>query len=642
MNHLGGVVMNARILRLFFLALAGLSLLNACGGGGGGGSNNPPESAGTLQIAETAYDAIEGTVVNIRVARSGGSSGVVRVDYASADGTAAGGSDYTAASGTLTWADGTSGNMTISIAITDDNSAESAESFTVTLSNASGATLGENSSTTVNIIDNDVAAVSAYGPITALNGATINGIRYSTNAAVVNVDGLPASVSDLKLGQLVELIGEVNYSDATGTAFEIDYSASVIGPVEHIDATLKQLIIMGQTVWTNADTVFDATIDPDTFAGLTLGASAQVSGYRNADDEIVATRIEPDTTTSGVQLIGPVTGLDLTNMLFSVNRLTIDYGNVVLIDLPLGMPTDGLRVIVRGSLSDGILLASEIASSGNLAATPGVRAHLGGIVTRFASMTDFDLNGLRIMTSAGTSFFNGLVGDLQANAEITINGEFGGSIDTLLANEVTFGRPVNDRSTSTFDFDNFTNISVRGLSRVTVVQGPDFSVEVSAGSAIIDDLQVTQSGDTVTFGNDHTLMLNAFVTMPVLSRVDVAAGSLANVTLRNFDQAQMIVNVGGVSRLHGEGLRIGDLTATVSGVSSLDLGGIWPIGNANITISGVSQATLNMDVGSALAGSVGTGQGTGVSRLMYYGTDVNTDVSTDGLSRLIRLRSTKS
>lgn len=45
---------------------------------------------GTLQITKTSYDAAEGTVVNILVARSGGTHGVVSVDYATADGAAGG------------------------------------------------------------------------------------------------------------------------------------------------------------------------------------------------------------------------------------------------------------------------------------------------------------------------------------------------------------------------------------------------------------------------------------------------------------------------------------------------------------------------------------------------------------------------
>jgi hypothetical protein len=103
----------------------------------------------------------------------------------------------------------------------------------------------------------------------------------------------------------------------------------------------------------------------------------------------------------------------------------------------------------------------------------------------------------------------------------------------------------------------------------------------------------------------------------------------------------MIMNVRGVSNLRGEGLAIDDLTATVSGVSLLDLGGIRPIGNANIDINGVSQAVLNMEFGSTLAGSVATGQGTGVSTLLYYGTNVTTNVTTDGQSIVTRLGDTR-
>ncbi|MGI9286665.1 MAG: DUF5666 domain-containing protein, partial [Pseudomonadales bacterium] len=328
-----------------------MAMLSACGGGGGSNSNNPGPP-GTIQIAATSFDGTEGTVVNMTVTRSGGNAGVVSVDYAIADGTAVSGSDYTAVngslSGTLTYADQMSGNQTIGIAITDDDAAEGPESFTVTLSNVSSATLGANASATVNIIDNDTAPLSAFGAITELNSATVNGIRYDTNATNVNINGLPANVSDLKLGQLVALEGEANFSVAKGRADEIDYFATAIGPVENIDAALKRLIVMGQTVLTNADTVFDPSIDADTFAGLTLGATTQISGFLNDAGDIMATRIESDTTSIGVQLVGSVAGLDLDNMLFTVNRLTVDYGSATLIDLPAGMPSNGQFVIVRG------------------------------------------------------------------------------------------------------------------------------------------------------------------------------------------------------------------------------------------------------------------------------------------------------
>ena len=93
--------------------------------------------------------------------------------------------------------------------------------------------------------------------------------------------------------------------------------------------------------------------------------------------------------------------------------------------------------------------------------------------------------------------------------------------------------------------------------------------------------------------------------------------------------------------LHGDALRIGHLRATVSGVSRMDLGDIRPIGQADIDVSGVSQATLNMDVGSRLSGSVSTGQGTGASTLYYYGSNVGPDVVTGANASLVWLGETR-
>jgi len=165
-----------------------LLVLTACGGSSGGGGSNPP---GTIQLGSTSFDVTEGAVINIMVTRSGGSSGVASVNYATSDGTAVAGTDYPATSGTLTFADGVSGNQTISIPITDDNTAEVAEAFTVTLSNVSGATLGADSSATVNIVNN----ASAGLPIT------------DGNAQEITMAVLEAVTSTVEVIDILDIIG---------------------------------------------------------------------------------------------------------------------------------------------------------------------------------------------------------------------------------------------------------------------------------------------------------------------------------------------------------------------------------------------------------------------------------------------------
>ena len=356
--------MNRNILKTRNLGLGLLSLMSACNSGDinfpDWNPHWPSGSTGTIQFRETRFDAAEGTVVNIVVTRSYGNAGIVQVDYATVDGSAVAGSDYVAASGTLTWPSGTSGNQTISIRLSEDSVAEAAESFTVTLSNVSIATLGYNRTATVTIVDNDAAALSASGKITGLDGFVVNGIRYDTDSASVFVNELPANVSDLKLGQVVTLHGDVNYSDATGIADEIRYYPTVIGPIESADVADGRLVVMGQEVRADIDTVFGNDIDPSTCEGLAVGTVVEVSGFADSDGTVDAARIERAAPGDKLQLTGDVTELDLARLRFGVNQLVLDYSETAFIDLPGGMPAEGMSVRAIGTMSEDALVVERL------------------------------------------------------------------------------------------------------------------------------------------------------------------------------------------------------------------------------------------------------------------------------------------
>ncbi|MGI9248512.1 MAG: GIN domain-containing protein, partial [Woeseiaceae bacterium] len=293
-------------------------------------------------------------------------------------------------------------------------------------------------------------------------------------------------------------------------------------------------------------------------------------------------------------------------------------------------------------MSGGLFNVERVYATPGLAGNNGQRVQAAGVITRFGSSTDFDINNTAASVNAGTSFLNGDAGNLALNAELTIDGDFaaGGRIS---ANRITFGHLVHDTAALSFDFNNFTEISVPTVFNVTVTQGPDFSVEITVDEEAANRIDVTQIGSRLSIalltGDGYIQTLQAHVTMPVLNTLDLTG--VVNATLNDFNQPEMTVNVGGVSRLYGNALTIEHLTAHVSGVSQLAFGDIRPIGNADIDINGVSQATLNMRVGSTMTGSVGTGQGTGVSTLFYYGTNVTVDIATDFLSSVIKLGETR-
>jgi len=485
-------------------------------------------------------------------------------------------------------------------------------------------------------------AIKSHGTITGLGGVTINSVRYLTNSALVTYNGSPGALSDLRHGQVITIDGRIDGGDGVGIANHIYFDAKVIGPVDSIDAGNRQLIVMGQTVSVDPDTLFDGSIDSATFEGLPVGDVVEVSGYADAAGAIRATRIDRAPAGPEYQLIGQVEDLDLANLLFAVNRLTLDYSAALLIDLPGGAPADGMAVKVTGTMSDGLFRVERLAAAPSLTGMSGLRVQTAGVINRFNSPTDFDINGYATAINAATLFFNGNSGDLELNAELVVDGNLA-SNGRITANRVTLGRVVDPTVTLAFDYRDFTEINIPTVFNVTVTQGSDFSIEVVIDEEASNRVNITQTGAVLNIAlepaNGNLTTHHAFVTMPVLDKVDVTG--VANVTLNGFNQSQMDFRLASVSHLTGNAPTIDNLTATVSGVSRLDLGDIRPIGYADIQVSGVSQATLNMGVGSTMTGSVATGQGTGTSSLFYYGTNVVVDVTTDSSSSIVRLGATK-
>lgn len=94
-------------------------------------------SVADAQVREGA-DATLDFVVTLSRARSEATT----VDYATSDGTATAGADYTAASGTLTFASGET-SKTVSVTVLVDTEDEQSETLSLTLSNAAGARLAD-------------------------------------------------------------------------------------------------------------------------------------------------------------------------------------------------------------------------------------------------------------------------------------------------------------------------------------------------------------------------------------------------------------------------------------------------------------------------------------------------------------------
>ena len=254
----------------------------------------PTPTPPVIQFSQSSFSVNEGGGdLTVTVTRTGDTTSTSTVDYASTDaaaaqncntvdGNASSRCDYITTLGTLHFAAGET-LKTISIPIIDDVRAEGAETFTITLSNTSAATLGSPAAATLTIDDND----SVNGTTNPIDSAGFfvrqhyidflnrepdaGGLAFWTNE--ITQCGTDQACIDLKrinvsaafflsiefqnTGYLVERLYKAAYGDGTGTS-TVGGSHQLAVPIVRFNEflrdtqTIGQGVVVGQVGWEQA------------------------------------------------------------------------------------------------------------------------------------------------------------------------------------------------------------------------------------------------------------------------------------------------------------------------------------------------------------------------------------------------------
>lgn len=277
--------------------------VGACGAAG---------SPGTLQFSSATYSVNEnGGSATITATRTGGSSGAVSVQYATSNGTATAGSDYTASSGMLNWADGDSAAKTFLVPITNDTLVEGNETVNLALSAPTGgASLGAPSAAVLTIVDDDAAVPGT--------------LQFSSPTYSVSESGLSATITVTRAGGSSGAVS-VQYATSDGTA---------TAPADYTTAT-------GMLNWADGDSapktflvpiINDALIEANETINLTLSApsgGATLGAPSTAvltviDDDAVVPIAQPIPTLSEWMLL--VLAL-LVSLIFAWKHRTVSRRN---------------------------------------------------------------------------------------------------------------------------------------------------------------------------------------------------------------------------------------------------------------------------------------------------------------------------
>ncbi|MYI02361.1 MAG: hypothetical protein F4122_07570, partial [Gammaproteobacteria bacterium] len=179
-----------------------------------------------FSAASTDADEDDGTVT-LTVSKTGTTLLDATVSYATKDGTAIGGSDFTAISSTSLAFAALDTSKAITVTISDDNADEPAEAFTVELSNPSDAQLGAQKSHSITITDDDKTAVTLSAPagdisesggskvITVTLGRTLAGDE--TLAVPLTFSGAATFGADYALAQPNPVPAGVTYANLAST-----------------------------------------------------------------------------------------------------------------------------------------------------------------------------------------------------------------------------------------------------------------------------------------------------------------------------------------------------------------------------------------------------------------------------------------
>lgn len=186
------------------------------------------------------------------------------------------------------------------------------------------------------------------GTITGFGSVIVNGVRFNTDSAKFNIEGVKGAETDLGLGMIVQVQGTINSDGTTGTATAVYFDDELQGPITEITAfdaasKTRSFKLLGTTVIIDNNTTFDT--DEGVPTGTTFNLkdikndnNVEISGLFNADGALIATRVELKDitfdTASIVEIEGKVSELTATG--FKIGNINIDNSNAKLNSFPSG------------------------------------------------------------------------------------------------------------------------------------------------------------------------------------------------------------------------------------------------------------------------------------------------------------------
>ena len=308
-----------------------------------------------ISVSDATVQEAEGAVLVFTATLSHASSRTVTVAYATSDGTAVAGSDYTAASGALTFNAGDT-SQTVQVTVLTDSEDEGQETLTLTLSNPSQATLDDATGT----------------------GAIENGDSSSSTVVNSPPNGLPTVSGTPQVGETLttDTSAIADEDGLTNVSYSYQWIRSEDGNADTDieDATDSTYTLTGGDVGKTIQVKVTFTDDADNQESLTSEATVAVAAKPNSEPTglptISGTPQVDETLTADTSAIADEDGL--TNVSYSYQWIAggSDIAGATGSSYTLTSSEQGQTVQVRVTFTDDADNAESLTSEATVAVAP--------------------------------------------------------------------------------------------------------------------------------------------------------------------------------------------------------------------------------------------------------------------------------
>ncbi len=195
-----------------------------------------------------------------------------------------------------------------------------------------------------------IGGTGIVGTISGFGSILVNGLKLEFNhSTTVESDGKPTALDELRVGQVIQ--GVAHTVDGKLHLERLEIQHAVSGPISTIDYATETMTVLGQKVKLNLGGDAAAV---EAFKTLQKGDMVSISGLRQADGTVVATRVDQRRNDGRIVVRGDVTSVTATSV--RIGDLDIPMGTATIMTLP----QTGGRVYASGRMINGQFVADVI------------------------------------------------------------------------------------------------------------------------------------------------------------------------------------------------------------------------------------------------------------------------------------------